>query len=77
MNSTSGKELPQTFPVKQIRRIVARREHLQECKERQTRLAAMTLDNYQLAAILNERHLWVMSYQPPWVGPHALEHLPD
>ena len=28
MDSTSGKELPQTFPVKQMPRIVARREQL-------------------------------------------------
>ena len=62
MNSTSGKELPQTFPVKQMPRIVARREQFQERKEGHTRLTTSTLDNCQLAAILNERHLWVVSY---------------
>ena len=34
----------------------------------------MTLDNCQLVTILNEGDLRVVSYQWPWLGPHALQH---
>ena len=37
MNSTSGKELPQTFPVKQMPQIVARRKRFQDAVKSSTR----------------------------------------
>ena len=77
MDAAGGEELFEAPAVKQQPWGVARGEHLQECKERQTWLAAMTLDNCQLVTILNEGDLWVVSYQWPWLGPHALENAHD
>ena len=55
MDAAGGEELFEAPAVKQQPWGVARGEHLQECKERQTRLAAMTLDNCQLVTILDKK----------------------
>ena len=57
MNPAGDEEFFEAPAVKQQPWGVARGEHLQECKERQTRLAIMTLYNCQLVAILNEGDL--------------------
>ena len=53
-NPASGKELLQAFPVKQIPRLVARGEHLQECKEGQARLATRYFTTASLSPFSTE-----------------------